>query len=177
MFVHMGDTDHIHVHWLSPHHQSGGVSLAPAPAVLVEACGTSSECVEHFPLRQTFSKCPFFPQPLHIASTALQSCTFLVSTFPTSVASVLWEWKLLTLLHWVLELILWPLLPLWLLGPRLCGTFLPFLPLVDFSILDVISPLQSLAFCPNDAVWRLPAWLSPLLGLVSLYVPLSQSWP
>ena len=39
------------------------------------------------------------------------------------------------------------------------------------------SPLQSLAFCPNDAAWRLPAWLSPLLSLVSLYVPLSKPWP
>ena len=39
------------------------------------------------------------------------------------------------------------------------------------------SPLQSLSFCLNDAVWRLPAWLSPLLSLVSLYVPLSQPWP
>ena len=39
------------------------------------------------------------------------------------------------------------------------------------------SPLQSLAFSPNAVVWKLPALLSPLLCLVSLHDPLSQSWP
>ena len=53
-----------------------------APVELVEACGTSSECVECLALRQTFSKCPFFPQPLHTVSKALQSCVFWCLPLP-----------------------------------------------------------------------------------------------
>ena len=70
-------------------------SLAPAPAELVEACGTSSECVEHLALRQTFSKCPLFSTTSACCIQSFSILSFLMSAFPTSVASVLWEWKLL----------------------------------------------------------------------------------
>ena len=66
---------------------------------------------------------------------------------------------------------------MWLPAPALDCGFFPLLGLGGFSILDVIAPLQFPAFSQDAVVWRLPALLSPLLSLVSLHDPLSQSWP
>ena len=137
MFVHMGDTDHVHVHWLSLIIKVEGFT-GPCPAVLVlEACGTSSECVEYF-LRHTFSKCPFFPQPLHGHVHSFAVLYLLVSAFPTSVASVLWEWKLPTLSTRFRTCSMAPITPLAVCTcTRLCG-FLTLLTFGGFSILDIV---------------------------------------
>ena len=123
MFVHMGDTPqpytcfHVVVHLLSHiikvvlNCLRGSLPLissnfysAPAPAVLVvvsEACGTSSGVCGRFLEAHTFQSVLSFHSPCTFpTSKALQSIVpfgVCLSHICSHVASVLWEWKLLTL--------------------------------------------------------------------------------
>ena len=143
-----------------PHHQSRGCSLAPAPAVLVEACGTSSECVECF-LRHTFSKCPFFPQPLHIVSKALQSCTF----FGVCLSHICSKLSCGNgcFLPFPLGFRTHSIAPIAFCGcyhlHQTVWTSYPLLTLL--WIFHTGHSLLSPAFCPSAAVWKLRALLSP----------------
>ena len=158
-----------------PHHWSKGGSLAPAPAELVEACGASRECVEHFPLSQNLFIVSFLSTSSACCVHSFAVLCFLVSAFPTSVAGVWRKWRLFAFSTGfgapvaTCPCTTCPCTRLW---------FLPLLGLGGFSILDIIHLCSLLHSVQMMLHGDFPAWLYPITRcLVSLYVLLSQSLP
>ena len=157
----MGDTDHICVHWLSLIIKVEGFHWPlPLQCWVLEACGTSSECVQCFPFETSLLKVSFLSTAPahHVQSFAV--LYLLVSAFPHICSKCLVGMETSYPFHWVWNSFHGLYHPCVLLAPD-CRDFLPFLPFCGFSILDVVHFLQSPAFCLNAAVWRLPALLSP----------------
>ena len=153
MFVYMGNTNHICVYWLFPHHQSRGVHW-PLPLQcwwkLVELLVSVWNVSLGTPFQSVLSfHSPCTPHPKLCSPVSFGVClSHICSKFLVGMEASY-------PFHWVLELIPWPLSPLWLLplAPD-CVDFLPFLLLVDFPILYIVhlcSFLQSvqMLLCGN----------------------------
>ena len=132
MFVCMRNTNHVCKYRVVHHGQSRGVHRPLPPAELVEACGTLSECVECLALRQDFLKVSLLSTTSAHSVQSFAVLCFLVSVFAISVASVLWEWKLLAFSTRLRTCFMASVAPV--IAPHLhqdCVDFLPFLFLVD----------------------------------------------
>ena len=128
----MGDTDHIHVHWLSSIIKVEGFTTSPC------LCSTGGSLWNFYRVCGAFLEAHLFKVSFLSSACCIHSFAvlyFLVSAFPTSVASVWQEWKLLTFSTRFRTHSMAPLAVC--TCTRLCG-FLTLLSFGRFSILDII---------------------------------------